>query len=62
MSVLRTQTRAIERRIGEEICRFANGTCDCKGRDRLCERVEIQAALIVRLAAQIPSTRSPQAE
>lgn len=52
MSVLREHVKTIDRRIGEEICRFANGVCDCQHRDRLCERVEAQAALILRLAAQ----------
>lgn len=55
MSVLHGSSKAIERRIGEEICRFANGTCDCQGRDwRLCARVEAEVALIMRLAAQAP--------
>lgn len=46
----------IKRRIGEELCRFANGECDCQRRDRLCERVEVQADVILRLAASINSS------
>ncbi len=52
MSVLREHSKTIERRIGEEICRFANGACDCQGRERLCQRAEDKTSLIMRLAAQ----------
>lgn len=56
MTVSPDRSKVIARRIGEEICCFANGECDCRDRARLCERVEIHAALILRLAASLNST------
>ncbi len=55
MSAPHDHDKVIARRVGEEICHFANGTCDCKGRERLCARVENEATRIMTLVSNLKS-------